>query len=35
MQEMAGGHLSAASGLRAWRGPTPPSATALALTISA
>jgi F0F1-type ATP synthase membrane subunit c/vacuolar-type H+-ATPase subunit K len=30
MQATTGDHLSAASGLRAWRGPTPPSAAAFA-----
>jgi hypothetical protein len=33
MQERAGDHLTAASGLRARRGPTPPSATALTLAV--
>jgi hypothetical protein len=31
VQGATGRHLSAASGLRAWRGPTPPSAAAFAL----
>jgi hypothetical protein len=33
-QETTGDHLSAASGLRAWRGPTPPSAAALPLVVT-
>jgi hypothetical protein len=33
MQDQTGDHLSAACGLRAGRGPTPPSAAALSLAV--